>query len=77
MLPHNRFGFVVSKRVHKRASVRNRTKRRFRACIESMHPAIRPGYDLLFILRQPMLSTEAHEICAIIATILKKHTLLK
>ncbi|MBU4016049.1 ribonuclease P protein component, partial [Patescibacteria group bacterium] len=48
--PFSRFGFVIGKKIDKRAVVRNRTKRVMRSCIEEMLPKIENGYDMLFIL---------------------------
>lgn len=47
----SRFGFVVSKRVDKRAVVRNRTKRVLRALIEENIEKIKPGLDFLVIVK--------------------------
>lgn len=48
----SRFGFVVSKKIDKRAVVRNKAKRFFRAYIEDNLKTIKPGYDFLFILKK-------------------------
>src|SRR5258708_22019568 len=50
-LEHNTYGFIVSKRIDKRAVVRNRLKRRFRAIVEELHPALQTGYDMLFVMK--------------------------
>lgn len=49
-LGHNRYGFIVSKRVGK-AVVRNRVKRRLRALVHSRIDKHRPGYDIVIIAR--------------------------
>lgn len=51
-LPLNRFGFIISKKIDKRAVVRNMTKRRVRSCIEEMRRKINSGYDMLFVIRK-------------------------
>ncbi len=48
----SRFGFVVSKKIDKRAVARNKAKRFFRAYIEENLEKIKPGYDFLFILKR-------------------------
>ena len=53
-LSYNRYGFIVSKRVDKKATMRNHTKRKLRAIVENMHPQLLQGYDLLFIIRKPL-----------------------
>jgi ribonuclease P protein component len=54
-LGHNRYGFIIGKRIQKTAVGRNRLKRQLRAGIRALHPQLRPGYDLVWIAR-PALS---------------------
>ena len=49
-LPHNRFGFVVSKRVGN-AVTRNRLKRRLRAIFRLSLTRLHPGYDIVVVCR--------------------------
>lgn len=49
-----RVGFIVSKKIDKRAVVRNRTKRVFRSVVEDLFHRMQPGVDLLFVLRKPI-----------------------
>jgi len=51
-LPTNRYAFVVSKKVHSHAVERNSFKRRFRACLESIHSEFHSGFDIVFILKK-------------------------
>ncbi|MBI4079180.1 MAG: ribonuclease P protein component [Candidatus Levybacteria bacterium] len=51
-LLYNRYGFVVSKRVDKRAVVRNSIKRQMQACLQNNSKKVKPGYDMLFIARR-------------------------
>ncbi len=57
-LPHNRYGFIVSKRVGK-AVARNLVKRRLREVLRQFDRAGRltPGHDLAFIVRPPLAAT--------------------
>lgn len=48
----NRFGFIVGKKIDKRAVGRNRLKRRFRAGIEGIMNDVSKGYDFLFLLKK-------------------------
>lgn len=49
-LSYNRFGFVISKKIDKRAVVRNRAKRLVRSCVEELFEKLSTGYDMLFII---------------------------
>ncbi|MCL6096898.1 MAG: ribonuclease P protein component [Patescibacteria group bacterium] len=73
----NRFGFVVSKKIDQRATVRNRVKRRVRVCIESNFDKIKPGYDMLFILKKQILNKTTAEINVLTMEELKRLKLLK
>ena len=52
-LDHSRYGFAVGKRLGK-AVVRNRVKRRLREVVRAQRPGIEPGWDLVFIARDPV-----------------------
>ena len=52
-LDHSRFGFAVGKRLGK-AVVRNRVKRRLREAVRVQRSGIAPGWDLVFIAREPV-----------------------
>ena len=60
-LENNRYAFVVSKRIDKRAVGRNRSKRRLRAIVEQVHETLKPGYDMLFVIRKSLVD-EKHEV---------------
>ena len=68
----NRFAFVVSKKIDKRATTRNRIKRKFRSCIENNFENIEKGYDFLFIIRKNILE---ENYCESIIALLKKEKL--
>lgn len=59
---YSRFGFVVSKKIDKRAVVRNNTKRKVRSCIEAMQKDIKPGLDMFFFLKKAAVDEERSEI---------------
>ena len=50
-LSHSRFAFVVSKKVDKRAVVRNKVKRTLRSFIEYNIENIVKGYDMILIAK--------------------------
>ena len=51
-LSYNRYGFIVGKKIDKRAVGRNRLKRRFRAGVETLSHELASGYDILFLLKK-------------------------
>lgn len=51
-LQFSRFGFVVSVKTDKRAVVRNRVKRRIREIIRLKLAKIKPGYDIMMVIRR-------------------------
>ena len=71
-LEYNRYGFAASKKLDKRSSVRNRVKRQLRAVLESLHPTLSQGYDLLFVLRSPILKASQEQMSLEIVSVLKK-----
>lgn len=75
-LPYNRYGFVVSKQVDKRATVRNRVKRVLRSCIEELLGQIKQGFDMIFIIRKSAVGVSRQELMKILAEQLKKAALL-
>ena len=54
-LSHNRYGFIVSKRLGK-ATIRNRVRRLLREAIRQEHPHLSPGMDVVIIARQPIVA---------------------
>jgi ribonuclease P protein component len=74
-LNHSRFGFVVSKRSGN-AVRRNKIKRRMREVIRQFIPRIKPGFDLVFVARQPIRQANYNQIQQSLAYLLKKADLL-
>jgi ribonuclease P protein component len=74
-LDHSRFGFVVSKRLGK-ATQRNRIKRRMREAARLRTSQIKPGFDLVFIARQPINQASYGEIEQFLEQLLKESELL-
>ncbi len=66
-----RFGFAVGKRLGK-AVVRNRLKRRLREAARRQQPTIAPGWDLVFIARQPLLTADFAQIVAAVEQLLHR-----
>lgn len=74
-LSRSRFGFSVSKQIGK-AVVRNRVRRRMREAVRLQHPAIAPGWDLVFIARRPIAEATYGQIAEACQRALAKARLL-
>ncbi len=75
-LEYSRFGFVVSKRIGK-AVRRNKIKRRMREATRLRIPNIKPGFDLVFIARKPILQACYTDIENTLESLLRKADLLR
>lgn len=74
---HNRFAFVVSKKIDKRAVVRNKTKRKLRLCIEKMFNKIKTGYDFVFFAKKAVADQVLKDLYKEVEVVLKKEELLR
>ena len=77
-LPHNRYGFVVSKRVGK-AVTRNLVKRRLREVLRQLDRAgrIPPGHDLALIVRPALAEASFAEARDAVTDLLARARLLQ
>ncbi len=57
-LDFNRYGFIISSNVSKKATERNKLKRQFRAAIKEIDNKLITGNDLIFIVSHAALKTE-------------------
>lgn len=73
----NRFGIVVSKKVDKRAVVRNKIKRMFRSFLLDLNKKMVSGHDILFVMRIGILSKTKEENQELIKAVLEKAGLIK
>lgn len=69
-LSFNRFGFIVSKKIDKRAVGRNRLKRVLREAA-SHHLTARQGKDMLFIVKQTFIKEKTADIFSLVDSVLK------
>lgn len=76
-LLHNRYGFIVSTKVDKRAIVRNRVKRRIRSCFESLNLRLSQGYDMLLIIKKPAIKEKTASLCLTLENFFLKEGVLK
>ena len=72
-LPHNRYGFVVSKRVGK-AVARNRLKRRLREGVRLC--TVRPGWDVVLLARPPAAAATYQQLREALVELLFRARLL-
>ena len=54
-LTQNKYVFVISKKIDKRAVVRNRIRRIMKACIKDLSKDLVNGYDMIFIIKHNAL----------------------
>lgn len=59
-LPENRFGFVVGANVSKKATDRNKIKRRLRFAIQQMEDRIKRGFDVI-IIASPQIKEKKYQ----------------
>jgi ribonuclease P protein component len=72
---HNRYGFIVSKQVGG-AVTRNRIRRQLSEAVRLLHPRLRPGYDLVWIARRPVVGKPYDEIARIVHDLCRQTGLL-
>jgi len=66
-----RVGIIAGHRVGG-AVQRNRAKRRIRMILHALLPQLKPGYDLIFIARQPVAKAQFREMEMAIAGLIKR-----
>ena len=57
-LGFSRFAFIVSNKIHKRATKRNRIKRLLRESVRSFLPITKPGFDGVFLAKKSILGKD-------------------
>lgn len=67
-----RVGFVVSKKVSKKAVLRNQVKRRLREAVRAELAQIRTGFDMVFFTRREIQEKEFSDIQQLIKQLLEK-----
>ena len=73
----SRFAFVVSKKIDKRATVRNSLKRKVRSVIEEMFDNIKGGFDFVFFPKQTAIKVTRDQIQEEIKNLFERNQFLK
>lgn len=73
----NRFAVIVSKKIDKRAVVRNRIRRLMYTSLMELFEQINKGYDTLFITAKGSLGKTKNDFYVEIEKVFRKHNLLK
>lgn len=71
-LEYDRFAVIASKRVDKRAVVRNMAKRKIRSCIEQSLSRFKPGFDITLVCKKPLLDADQTVLCSQLTSIWQK-----
>ncbi|MFA5134942.1 MAG: ribonuclease P protein component [Patescibacteria group bacterium] len=71
-----RFGFSISTKVSKRATVRNRIKRQLRVAAGKYVDSVRSGLDVVFIARTPLVGLSSENMEHEVVQVLKKARVL-
>lgn len=75
-LPHNRYGFVTSKRVGN-AVTRNRVRRHLREAVRRHHEMCQQGYDIVLIARPSITQKPFANVERIVCTLFAQAGILK
>lgn len=63
----NRFAVIVSKKIDKRATVRNKIRRIINTCIQEMRGNLIQGQDMLIIVKKEIVGKTKQEVCLSLA----------
>jgi ribonuclease P protein component len=74
-LSHNRYGFVTSGRVGG-AVVRNRMRRLLREAMRGLNPRLRSGFDVVFVVRQPLTQQPLDRVIRILTEMFHQANLM-
>ncbi len=71
VFPESRFGFIVSKKISKKAVVRNKIKRKMREAIKNNLSGIKKGFDVV-IIALPGIEDNPRDIDEFLMTLVRK-----
>jgi ribonuclease P protein component len=58
----SRFAFIISKKIHQKATKRNKARRLLVEAVRSILPQIKPGFDFVFLVKKTIVGKELSEI---------------
>jgi ribonuclease P protein component len=67
-----RFAFIVSKKIDKRAVIRNRTKRVLRSAVEEIIEKLKTGKDIVIISKKALVPEQTKEVLAALESTFRK-----
>ena len=76
-LKNSRFGFIVSQKISKKATLRNKIKRRLRMIIRVKMQKIKKRLDIIMVANPGLEKKDFWELEEILYTLLKKANLLQ
>lgn len=76
-LPNSLFGFIISKKVSRKAVVRNRIRRRIAAILSLMRRRIKPGYKIVFLVKSGVLDQSFPRLTKEVEEVLRESQILK
>ncbi len=72
-----RFAFIVSKKIDKRAVIRNRTKRVLRGAVEEIAEKVKGGKNVIIVSKKALAPNQKEEIFAYLQGVFKKTGILE
>ena len=72
-----KFAFIVSKKIDKRAVVRNRTKRVLRSAAQELVKKYQVGKNIIVVSRKALIPGQKQEVVSALETSLKKTAKIK
>jgi len=76
-LDNSRFGFLVGLKVSKKAVERNKIKRRLRASVRQIINDVKPGFDVVVMVKPEIIDKDYNEIDGAMKAVLNKSGIFK
>jgi ribonuclease P protein component len=73
----NRFGFIISAKIDKRATARNKARRALREAVRFSLSTLKPGHDCVFLGKSVIVKKYTSELMKEVEEVFKKSKLLK